>query len=76
MTSWQGAAAAKDSGQIMETAEVMISDVHDFASTYGEFLPTGNDPTQGQLGSIRYGGTRAREASLVGVSSVLAIPSA
>ena len=65
MTSWQGAAAAKDSGQIMETAEVMISDVHDFASTYGEFLPTGNDPTQGQLGSIRYGGTRPAEASLV-----------
>lgn len=55
LTSWQGAAATKDSGQIMETGEVMISDVHDFASTYGEFLPTGNDPTAGQLGSIRYG---------------------
>lgn len=55
LTSWQGAAATKDSGQIMETGEVMISDVHDFASTYGEFLPGGNDPSAGQLGSIRYG---------------------
>jgi hypothetical protein len=54
MTSWQGAVATKDSGQIAETAEVTISDIHDFASTYGEFLPTGNDPTTGQLGSIRY----------------------
>lgn len=55
LTSWQGAVATKDSGQIMETGEVMISDVHDFASTYGEFLPGGNDPSAGQLGSIRYG---------------------
>lgn len=54
MTNWQGAVATKDAGQIMETAEVTISDIHDFASTYGEFLPTGNDPTTGQLGSIRY----------------------
>ena len=39
---------------IMETGGVMISDVHDFASVYGEFLATGNDPTIGQLGSVRF----------------------
>lgn len=55
MTSWGVSGYSKDSGQIMETAEVMVSDVHDFASQYGEFMPTGNDPTIGQLGSIRYG---------------------
>lgn len=47
---------SKDSGTIMESGGVTISDVHDFNSTYGEFLATGNDPTVGQLGSIRYTG--------------------
>lgn len=45
---------AKDAGVIMETGDVTITDVHDFASMYGEFLATGNDPTVGQLGSIRF----------------------
>lgn len=76
ITSWSNSGFTKDSGQIMETAELIISDVHDFASTYGEFLPTGLDPTQGQLGSIRYGGTRPAAASLVGFSGVPAIPGA
>lgn len=52
-TSW-GASFAKDAGMIMETGDVTVSDVHDFASYYGEFLATGNDPTIGQLGSIRF----------------------
>lgn len=47
-------AFSKDSGMIMETGDVSVSDVHDFASVYGEFLATGNDPTIGQLGSIRF----------------------
>lgn len=55
MTSWGVSGYSKDSGQIMETGECMVSDVHDFASVYGEFLPSGNDPTAQQLGSIRYG---------------------
>jgi len=55
MTSWGPANFSKDSGQIAESAECMISDIHDFASQYGEFLPSGNDPSSGQLGSIRYG---------------------
>jgi len=53
-TSWS-ATFAKDSGMIMESGDVTVSDVHDFASMYGEFLATGNDPTIGQLGSIRFG---------------------
>ena len=32
-----------------------ITDVHDFASVYGEFLATGLDVTRGELGSIRFG---------------------
>jgi len=52
-TTWN-TSFAKDSGMIMETGDVTVSDVHDFASVYGEFLATGNDPTIGQLGSIRF----------------------
>jgi hypothetical protein len=52
-TSWS-ATFTQDAGQIMESGDVTVSDVHDFSSLYGEFLPTGNDPTVGQLGSIRY----------------------
>lgn len=63
MTSWGVSGYSKDSGQIMETAEVMCSDVHDFASLYGEFLGSGNDPTAGQLGSVRYGVARSDSAA-------------
>jgi len=52
-TSWN-TTFAKDSGMIMESGDVSISDTHDFASVYGEFLATGNDPSIGQLGSIRH----------------------
>ena len=52
-TSWS-ATFAKDSGMIMESGDVTVSDVHDFSTFYGEFLATGNDPTIGQLGSIRF----------------------
>jgi len=51
--SWS-ATFSKDAGQIMESGAVTISDVIDFSSVYGEFLATGNDPTIGQLGSIRF----------------------
>lgn len=49
-----GSSFQKDSGLVMETANATVSDVHDFASVYGEFMATGNDPTIGQLGSIRF----------------------
>ena len=63
-TSWS-ATYTQDAGQIMESGDVTVSDVHDFSSLYGEFLPTGNDPTVGQLGSIRYGGPAAGVGGLV-----------
>lgn len=44
-----------DTGIIMESGTMNITDVHDFSSVYGEFLATGNDPTQGQIGSVRFG---------------------
>lgn len=43
-----------DTGVIMESGTVICTDVHDFSSVYGEALATGNDPTLGQLGSVRY----------------------
>ena len=46
-----------DSGMITESGSLTWTDIHDFASIYGEMLSTGNDPSLGQLGSIRYGGS-------------------
>lgn len=45
---------SKDAGMISEGGAFSITDMHDFASLYGEFLASGNDPTIGQLGSIRF----------------------
>lgn len=45
---------SQDSGMIMESGDITITDTHDYSSMYGEFLSTGNDPSIGQLGSIRY----------------------
>jgi hypothetical protein len=45
---------SKDQGMVMENGDATCSAVHDFASVYGEFLATGNDPTIGQLGSVRF----------------------
>lgn len=60
-------AYSKDAAAIMETGDAQCTDVHDFASSYGEFLATGNDPTIGQLGSLRYaeGGFRAARVGTV-----------
>lgn len=55
-TDWSASFAA-DSGMIQESGSVMITDVHDARSDYGEFINTGNDPTLGQKGSIAYGGS-------------------
>ena len=68
-TAWS-ASFAKDAGMIMETGSVIVSDVHDFSSYYGEFLATGNDPSLGQLGSIRYGaGEGVRGADMSGAGT-------
>jgi len=53
LTAW-GTTYSKDAATVVETGNAQVSDVHDFASVYGEFLATGNDPTIGQLGSIRF----------------------
>jgi hypothetical protein len=52
-SSWS-ATFSQDAGMIMESGDVTISDVYDFSSIYGEFLATGNDPSIGQLGSVRF----------------------
>ncbi len=49
---------SRDSAIGSETGDVTISDVHDFGSAITESsLWTGNDPSLGQVGSIRFGGT-------------------
>lgn len=53
-TSYSIANINRDSGMLMESGDVSISDTHDFSSEYGEFLATGNDPSIGQLGSVRF----------------------
>ncbi len=53
-TSWSLTNISKDAGMLMESGGVQVTDVHDLSSEYGEFLATGNDPTLGQLGSIRF----------------------
>jgi len=54
---WQdwNTAFQRDTAMVMENGTVMITDVHDGSTIYGEFLATGNDPTIGQLGSLVYG---------------------
>ena len=54
---WQdwNTAFQRDTAMVMENGTVMITDVHDGSTTYGEFLATGNDPTIGQVGSLVYG---------------------
>lgn len=52
--SWSLTNLSRDTGMLMETGDVTISDVHDFSSEYGEFLATGNDPTIGEVGSVRF----------------------
>ncbi len=57
---WQdwNTAFQRDTAMVMENGTVMITDVHDGSSMYGEFLYTGNDPSVEQGGgSIRFSGT-------------------
>lgn len=52
-----GATFNKDTAMTGETGTATVTDVHDFSSTYGEFMETGNDPSNNQLGSIRFAQT-------------------
>ena len=49
-----GKTFSKDQALISETGNANVTAIHDFASTYGEFMATGNDPTRGQMGSMRF----------------------
>ena len=67
-----------ESNQVHKTSRsegsMTITDIHDFSSLYGEFLATGNDPTIGQLGSVRFGeGVKAGavEGDLLGAHRLL-----
>jgi hypothetical protein len=55
---WQdwNATFNKDTAMVAESGTFTTTDVHDFSSTYGEFMQTGNDPSgdDPQLGSIRF----------------------
>lgn len=64
MTSISGANPSADSSLMTQSITAAAQDVHDLFSTYGEFLPSGNDPTLGQVATIRYNnvqGALARE---------------
>lgn len=56
-TSWDQANMTADGGMVTESGDAQVTDVHDYSSTYGEFLASGNDPSIGQRVSIRYGQT-------------------
>ncbi len=62
MSSVTGANVTADSSIMSETIGASVSDIHDLFSTYGEFLPTGNDPSLGQVGTIRYNGIASNGA--------------
>jgi len=64
ITSMGGITAAADGGQITQSIAADFTDLHDLFSTYGEFLPTGNDPTIGQNGSILYAGRSSAQANV------------
>jgi len=51
--NWSAQISA-DQAMITENGSMTVTDVHDFSSIYGEFLPSGNDPTIGQYGSSRF----------------------
>lgn len=56
-TSWDQANMTADGGMVTESGDAQVTDVHDYSSTYGEFLGSGNDPSRDERGSIRYTGT-------------------
>lgn len=46
---------SSDSGLVVESGSLTFCDKIDWSSVYGEFLQTGNDPSNGQLGSAKFG---------------------
>ena len=68
MTSISGANPSADSSLMTQSISAAAQDVHDLFSTYGEFLPSGNDPTRGQVGTLRYNGIASRGQALQSAS--------
>lgn len=57
ITAMDNISADATAGGIMgQNIGAAYTDIHDLYSTYGEFMPTGNDPTLGQNGSALYVG--------------------
>lgn len=54
MTAISGANPSADSSLMAQSISAAAQDVHDLFSTYGEFLPSGNDPSLGQNSTIRH----------------------
>tara|TARA_R110002153_G_scaffold87116_1_gene215780 strand:+ start:348 stop:1193 length:846 start_codon:yes stop_codon:yes gene_type:complete len=58
-TSWDQQNMTAEGAMVTESGDAQVTDVHDYSSTYGEFINSGNDPSQeGQRGSIRFGATK------------------
>ena len=53
-TSWDQANMTADGGMVTESGDAQVTDVHDYSSTYGEFIGSGNDPSLNQRTTIRY----------------------
>ena len=53
---WSNSGFSRDSALVTESGDIMITDVHDGSTVYGEFLASGNDPSLGQTSSLIYGG--------------------
>jgi hypothetical protein len=60
MTAITGANPSADSSLMAQSISAAAQDVHDLFSTYGEFLPSGNDPTLGQVATLRYNGLNGK----------------
>lgn len=54
MTAISGANPSADSSLMAQSISAAAQDVHDLFSTYGEFMPSGNDPSLGQFATIRH----------------------
>ena len=54
MTAISGANPSADSSLMTQSISAAAQDVHDLFSTYGEFMPSGNDPSTGQSGTLRH----------------------
>lgn len=62
MTAISGANPSADAALMTQSISAAAQDVHDLFSTYGEFLPSGNDPTLGQVSTLRYNGLNGKDS--------------